>query len=662
MRFTALLLFWVSTLLVGCSKDFEPSAQSVEEQALASGKLIHSHEGASAGMLAIKLHPESCAKLNLHTTRSGQTRSGVGSIDLALQNIGATKFKRLLNDKAYEEELRKAGLDLWYKVEFDSQSDLKEAAIELAKSEDIAAVEFMHKAKQPRVMRNKKSQETATRANTDILINDPHYYKQWNLRCGDHVSNKGWVWSKDSDINIIEAWDICTGDESIVVAVLDEPVQSNHPDLEANIWVNPNEEESRYLHGANFCTKLDEPIALDWSYRKGFSEYPSHGTHVAGSIAAVNGNSTGICGIAGGRDGVGGVKIMSCQIFYNRDEVEEAISNAFIWAANRGALIAQCSFGYDHTLSEAQWMRNYGYEVEAIDYFINHPREGLPIDGGLVIFAAGNDGNSIYRGEQLKDFRYAPGCYPETIAVAATTPSMTPACFTSYGSWIDISAPGGDSDYENDELGIDGTIFSTVLTVDGSYEYMEGTSMACPQVSGVAALGLSYAAKLGKSYTTDQFRDMLLSSTNPIDQYFVGSRMTRGYNYGKFTFDNVEIFHEDYKNKMGGGLVDAFKMLMFVEGTPIATVGLNEKYKIDASLIFGGAAKCDEATIGISNIEDAERELGLSLIVEGGTLYIRCTKCGTQKIRLTANIGETRVERELAVVVRESAPQNGGWL
>lgn len=645
MNFKILLFVLVAAFVMGCTDDFDNPRG--ENESSTEHKIISRSQGAEQGMLAIKL---------THNDPSDQ------ELRSALDKIEATGIRRLFHDHKYEQELTAAGLDLWYKVSFNPQSDLRTTAKELSKAGSVSLVEFMHKPLKPRVNRSPLSSSPAPTRSELPPTNDPLYCKQWNLKCEDYTSPEGWVWSHLADINIEPAWEICSGDESIVVAVLDEAVQSDHPDLEANIWHNPDPEESQWLHGANFCTPKDEPIELYWSYRNGFTDHPSHGTHVAGSIAAVNGNMVGIAGIAGGKDGSGGVKIMSCQVFSNRDEVEEAIANAYIWAANRGALIAQCSFGYDYTLSESDWKRNYGYEVDAIDYFINHPRPNSPINGGLVIFAAGNDGNSTLRGEKIGDYRYAPGCYEPTIAVAATTPSCLPACFSCYGNWIDISAPGGDSDYTNEALDIDGKILSTTLTTDRSYGNMEGTSMACPQISGVAALGLSYAAKLGKSFTTEEFRDMLLSSTNHIDNFFVGSRTTRGFNYSKFTFEDVVINHEDYKGKMGGGLVDAFKMLMFVENTPIITVGLDESHSIDAGLLFGGESLSEGFSAGIADIKAAEEKLGLKLIIEGDRLLITCSKTGTSKIRLWCDIGQTTVEREVAVIVRESSPLNGGWL
>ena len=233
-----------------------------------------------------------------------------------------------------------------------------------------------------------------------------------------------------------------------------------------------------------------------------------HGTHVAGTIAAMNGNGIGVCGIAGG-DGSenSGVKLMSCQVFSGDAGVTlDAEARAIKYAADNGAVILQCSWGYNSSLasiiegytpgpgSEEEWESLYPLEKEALDYFINNA--GSPngvIDGGLVIFASGNE----YAG--MPAF---PGAYSKCVSVSAVAADFTPASYTDYGKEVTISAPGGDTEYYNPvgkddpESWIDGIYSGSILSTwiqngTAAYGFMDGTSMACPHVSGVAALGLS---------------------------------------------------------------------------------------------------------------------------------------------------------------------------
>lgn len=251
----------------------------------------------------------------------------------------------------------------------------------------------------------------------------------------------------------------CTGDPSIIVAVLDEGVMNTHPDLAGNIWVNEGEElyadtdadgngykDDKY--GYNFVSNTG---IISWTE----ASDTGHGTHVAGTIAAMNGNGIGVCGIAGG-DGSenSGVKLMSCQVFSGDAGVTlDAEARAIKYAADNGAVILQCSWGYNSSLasiiegytpgpgSEEEWESLYPLEKEALDYFINNA--GSPngvIDGGLVIFASGNE----YAG--MPAF---PGAYSKCVSVSAVAADFTPASYTDYGKEVTISAPGGDTEYYN---------------------------------------------------------------------------------------------------------------------------------------------------------------------------------------------------------------------
>jgi hypothetical protein len=160
---------------------------------------------------------------------------------------------------------------------------------------------------------------------------------------------------------------------------------------------------------------------------------------VAGTIAARNNNNEGVCGIAGGNGQPGtGVRIMSCQVIdgmYSVTLAQEA--RAFKYAADNGAVIVQCSWGYNSALanmmmgftpgpaSEEEWANLYPLEKEAIDYFIHNA--GSPngvIEGGIAIFAAGNEYAAMPA---------FPSAYSKCLSVAAIAADYTPAGYTDYG-------------------------------------------------------------------------------------------------------------------------------------------------------------------------------------------------------------------------------------
>lgn len=215
-----------------------------------------------------------------------------------------------------------------------------------------------------------------------------------------------------------------------------------------------------------------------------------------------------MCGIAGGTGKGDGVKIMSLQIFENDEGCySHQIAKAFIYAADNGAVIANNSWGYEPNtyFSDSEYERYDSVLKDAVEYFESNARLEGVIEGGVAIFAAGNEAATA------ADY---PGAYNKYIAVSAMSANYTATYYTNYGPGVNICAPGGDLTY--------GTIMgisSTSVDLTYGYEYMQGTSMATPHVSGCAALALSYALKRGYSFTSDEFRRLIVTSTHDINTH-----------------------------------------------------------------------------------------------------------------------------------------------
>lgn len=662
MKIQHFIVLALAFVFAACTKDLNEA--SVEGgKFTTSEKIINCGEGALSGTIAVKLSEERALEVETSATRAGETRSGVESIDLQLDRIDASRFVRIFNDPKYESRLREAGLHRWYAVEFPKSVNLYDAANALSLSEGVEFVEFVH----PRnAVRSEGVSVEAGAATRSIAgPNDAEFARQWNLYNDGSV--EGYV--EGADVNALKAWDICSGDESVVVAVLDQPMQLDHPDFVENLWHNPNPDESELLHGANFCTVYTNGEPVNWTNTSSKGAVFNHGSHVAGIVGAVTGNGIGVAGVAGGKDGKGGVKLMCCQVFaYDANgnditnDYPRATAEALIWAANRGAHIAQCSLGYSISISEGGWYGQFGFEKEAIDYFVETPRESGPISGGIVVFAAGNDGNSLYYGSLVADRKMFPAAYPGVIAVAGIGPDFTPGGYSNYGSWVDIAAPGGDGDI----YGESGKIYSVFN--QGGYGYIEGTSMACPHVSGVAALGLSYAVKLGKRFTPAEFTSLILSSANSIEDYLEGEKVTQGWNFDTSRYQDVTINLDNYRGKMGAGAIDAYRMLMAVEGTPSLTVKVGEESVINLEKLFGGIVDVEGMTFTVSPVvadnptQTLAEALGFSYTVEGSSLKVKCDKVGAEKILIQCNVGDTLVEHTFAIVARGAVTNNGGWL
>lgn len=657
-------------LLASCTKDTTGESASVKLDDAVASKLVFTSTNAVDGQLLVYFDDEVVENVEnsvQRVTRAGgvATRSGINDFDVVLDNIGVRSLTRLYPvDKRTEDRKRSLGMHRWYIVEFDENTDLDQAAQAMARIAEVNKVEFVQRLKHIYDKNVTPLDEVFITSGTraELPFNDPQLNMQWHyINTGDKQ-----IYSKikaGADVNCKDAWRLCTGDPRVVVAIVDDCVQWDHPDLAANMWINEAELNGQSgkdddgngykddVYGYNFVTNTKLSIST-----KG--EAGEHGTHVAGTVAAVNNNGIGVCGIAGGSGNNDGVKLMSCQIFYNESGgTSTTTSRAITYAADNGASILQCSWGYPAGTftSDSQYSSYDSAERQAIDYFIS-TKNCDALDGGLAIFAAGNDmtGMSGY-----------PAAYRDYISVTAMSCDFTPAYYTNYGPGCNIAAPGGDVWQSKLENGKEtAQILSTFI--NGRYGYSQGTSMACPHVSGVAALGLSYALQLGKTFTTDQFKALLLTSVNNIDQYCTG---TKPYydNYGSRHTLNLAA----HNKKMGTGYIDAFQVLMNVRGTTCIPVPVGSQYTLDlAALVGGGNANMTITSVEISAEGKASLGMTSDPRVFANQVLLTCTKPGSAIAKVTmvagtnsgSGINGMTITKEYAIIAREIESANGGWL
>lgn len=438
IRFNHISILFLSILVAGCTSDLK------DEKISASVETADTHtEEYVPGTANVYFTEEVAEMLE-------------SSDDDVFESLGVTSCTRLFPDEGrFEERKRKEGLHRWYRITYDENSAVTKSSDGI---HDLPGVEIFSKER---------------RIALNSFFNDPRLERQWNYY--NSVTNmQGFV--PGSDINVLPVWDnFTTGNSSVIVAVVDEGVDFTHEDLAAN-----------YVGGKNFGT--GGKVTPD-----------EHGTHVAGTIAAVNNNGIGVSGIAGGdaEAGINGVGILSCQIFAGNNPA--GAPEAIIWAADNGAVIANNSWGYVFESSEAAKKAKIPAELkDAIDYFIKYAGcdengEQLPdspMKGGIVLFSAGNNA-----------WDSDPICaYEPVIAVGSIGPDLNRAYYSNFGDWVDIAAPGGNANFSS------GQVLSTLPS--NKYGDMQGTSMACPHVAGIAALIASYYG--GPGFTNEMLKERLL--------------------------------------------------------------------------------------------------------------------------------------------------------
>ena len=360
------------------------------------------------------------------------------------------------------------GLDRWIKVMFESVDDLFEELERWKNHQFVLDAQLNH------------------RMTFYLEPNDPYYYSSgsWGQEFQDlygmHL------------IDAAGAWDVSTGGNDFVVAVVDTGIDYNHEDIIDNLWINEDEIPDNGVDDDNDGF-VDNIYGADFSYDDGDPiDGHGHGTHCAGTVAGVGNNAIGVVGMNWQ------CKIMAVTGLDDEGSGDSQIlADALCWAVDNGANVLSNSWG--------PWGGNPSDPIveDAVCYVYG--------EDCVVVFAAGNDNADVQD--------YSPANMNITIAVAATDYQDTKAPFSNWGDLIDVSAPG----VEILSLRAAGTDMygDGVHIVDDNYYYADGTSMACPHVAGLAALIRSFVP----DFANYEVLERIVSTTEDIydmNPWYVG--------------------------------------------------------------------------------------------------------------------------------------------
>lgn len=325
---------------------------------------------------------------------------------------------------------------------------------------------------------------SAYQSNPSIEYARPNYIAKIAVVPNDPYYSSSGSWGQSFDdlyglhiIDAAESWDINTGAQNIIVAVIDSGLDYNHPDIQGNVWLN----QADPINGVDDDNNGYVDDYRGWSFpynNNDVMDRHGHGSHVSGIIASKGNNVLGVTGI------MWNSKIMSIKGFYdNGGGNTAALANAIIYAADNGADV----------LNNSWVCTEPGLFHDIVLYAYNL--------GCVVVFAAGNDNANV--------MYYSPvDMDEEVIVVAATDYNDQRADFSNWGDTIDVSAPGVDI---LSLRAVAGTYYPTWCAIAGTnYLVLSGTSMACPYVAGLAALLLSYQPNITRemiSYFITQSAD-----------------------------------------------------------------------------------------------------------------------------------------------------------
>ena len=498
----------LASVLWACSVD-----EQMQPQTDAPAGPTVSDEGTVPGIMTVKVSDDLADRLLEYADEQGELNAdGVALLNISGINVTGARTSFHIGGK-FEKRQRAAGLHRWFRISYDESAPVSKAAGNAAAAPGIEFAEPVMKIKK-----------------MSVEMNDVGYERQW------HYHNTGqYGFTPGIDIKLQEAWDTygVFGSSDVIVAVADQGVEYSHEDLNGNMWVNEAELNGESGVDDDGNGYVDDVYGYNFVRGNSTIHPEAHGTHVAGTIAAVNNNRIGVCGVAGGKYPEKGVSLMALQLLEEGEQYGGDTYLAFQYAAENGACIINNSWGYqssDATLTEV--------DKTAIDYFVENAgmdengNQVGPMKGGLVVFAAGNFASETGY----------PAQYDKTLAVAAVGPTGKYTYYTNYGDWVDICAPGGDEFINGDY----GQVLS--LALSDQYGYNRGTSMACPHVTGVAALVLS--TKTPKDgFTADNLFKLLVNTADP----------------------SIYEYNMNRSGMLGSGMLDAVAALGAAMETPAAS-------------------------------------------------------------------------------------------
>ncbi|MDR1172462.1 MAG: S8 family serine peptidase, partial [Bacteroidales bacterium] len=380
-----------------------------------------------AGKVIVKLKPDAVPAVETKLRTLSRTLSdtsvlstGIKSFDRINRRYRASNMRRVFPDAGkYEAKHREYGLHLWYEITIPEGEDPETVAVGYGIDGNVQVAEPRYKIRRLGM--------PASPLPPVETPNDPDFGKQWNYNNTGQTGGK-----QGADIRLTDAWEriksLGIKNSNVIVAVVDGGVYDDHEDLKANMWINEAELNGVRNVDDDGNRYVDDIYGYNFVKGSGAISPEDHATHVAGTIAAVTGNSVGVSGIAGNPGEGYGIKIMTVQIFDGERSVS-SIGDAYAYAADNGAVILQNSWGYEEAGKYNE------SDIAAINYFIREagrdenkkPRPGTPMTGGIVIFAAGNDG---------KDNKWYPAYFDNVLAVAATNHYGKLAWYSNFGRWV----------------------------------------------------------------------------------------------------------------------------------------------------------------------------------------------------------------------------------
>ena len=554
-------------LLLACAAFLLWGGQAhVNAQSVSSASATSTDANFVEGVVRVKLQREIADQmvkgqlpLSVKGTKQKFVKTGVARLDRANEQVQAVSMTRVFPYAGKNEaKHKKYGLDLWYDVTYQASAMKPAQARNIYRS--VAGVSYAQripvykpvggekfiKVSPDQIAKAAKAASTMP-VSQQMPFNDPLLSSQWHYQNDGHINGT----KAGADINLFKAWESGVyGSNDVVVAIIDGGFDTTHPDLKDNLWINEAELNGQPGVDDDNDGYVDDVYGYNFVINSSDINAHDHGTHVAGTVGATNGNGIGVCGVAGGKDGKGGVKMMVCQVFDNRASLTADFASALAFAADHGASIAQCSWGMSVADEEDK------ATSEAVHYFTKEGG-GNKMNGGLCIFAYGNNG---------EEGKFYPGCLDDVVAVGAMAPDGSVAYYSNYDEAVDVTAPGGLMD--------NGSQYGVLSTLpNGQYGYNEGTSMACPHVSGIAALILS---KYGNpNFSNETLRTLLTTSVN-----------------------DLYTQNPDYVGKMGSGYIDAYKALQGKEGsTPDAVNDFTITASHDNALIEWTIPETEEKSI-----------------------------------------------------------------